>query len=371
MVADNANSPKTNRHNLDFSLRRQNTLPRSGSLALVGCSSSKASGIVVVQQVETRLPSDSLTSSTRFKSLGSKCRSHLKLSTATTVGKALKLPTSAPEHVLRYLRQAYGDSQVGALDERLKGVLDLGADDTEADAKFDLTYGEMLPAGVSKALGPERLISSPQVQVLLDLGMGSGKVAMQAFLEFPQLVHVVGIELAHARFDIAAGAIRKLAAKSPARFSCEEVYREAPRNSGRSSCEEDGKDPGGREATRLRLVDDKRVLEFRRGDIFKYSLGAIARADVIIMAVAFPPELVCKTQQLLVHAKQGCRILTYQEDINLKDSHLWNPPAPREFHQLACNGSGDRYSTSWLPKPGHHFYLHEVSGLARRRLSKS
>jgi len=175
--------------------------------------------------------------------------------------------------------------------------------------------------------------------------MGTGKFAMQAFLEVPHLVQVIGVELTHARFGIAAKALKRLAAKNPARFDCHET-----------------KDAEGRHAKWLRLVECDRVLDFRRGDIFQLGAELIARADAIIMAVAFPKDMFGRVQKLLGHAKQGCRILTY-EDLKLGESHTWNPPAPRAFHQLPCNGAADRYRVSWLPKPGHHFYLHEVGAL--------
>jgi len=209
------------------------------------------------------------------------------------------------------------------------------------------------------ALGSERLLTA-QARVLLDLGMGTGKFAMQAFLEGAQLVQVVGVELTQARFRIAARALKRLVAKSPGRFGSQD---DRCMDGGKNNC--------------LRLVENtaigSRTLELRHGDIFELEKELISRADVIIMAVAFPEEIIAMVKQLLGQAKQGCRILTY-EDLNLELSHTWDPPAPRAFHQLKCNKSADEYPVSWLPNPGHQFFLHEVGTFQKcegRRLARN
>lgn len=255
-----------------------------------------------------------------------------------------------PPAVLASLRQAYGAAQVGALDEslgrlKLTNPFKLTAADAQAEGaedKFDLLYGEMLPQAVSKALGPERLLPSAHARTLLELGMGTGKFAMQAFLEVPHLELVVGVELTHARFAIAAKALKKFAARHPGRFGCQVEKNGA---TGQVTC--------------ARLVEQARVLEFRLGDMLQVELGLISRADAIVMAVAFPAEMFSKVQRLLHNTKQGCRVLTY-EDFQLESSRTWQPPAPRVFHRLECNKSGDFYPASWVPNPGHAFYLHEA-----------
>jgi hypothetical protein len=54
------------------------------------------------------------------------------------------------------------------------------------EAKGSLLYGELLPRGANKAFGPSHLDAS-DARVLFDLGMGTGKVAIQAFLQFRNL----------------------------------------------------------------------------------------------------------------------------------------------------------------------------------------
>lgn len=255
--------------------------------------------------------------------------------------KAASSKVSTPSAVIRCLAQAYGDDQVGALDERLKGFK-LKKQDAEADRMFDLTYGEMLPEGVTMVLSPQRLIPSLHAKTLLDLGMGAGKFAMQAFLEISQLEHVVGVELTNARFQIAARALKDLAARNPGKFGCWE-----------ESC------LNGRHLKGFRLAQGRRMLDFCHGDIFQVEQDLISKADVVILAVAFPPDLLGRVRDLLGRLKHGCRILTYEE-LGLDCSHCWEPPASHEFKQLPCNKHGECYPVSWIATPGHHFYLHEV-----------
>lgn len=68
-------------------------------------------------------------------------------------------------------------------------------------AKGSLLYGELLPRGVNKAMGPTHL-DAAKARTVFDLGMGTGKVAMQVFLQFPNLTRVYGIELSQARFTL-------------------------------------------------------------------------------------------------------------------------------------------------------------------------
>ena len=50
-------------------------------------------------------------------------------------------------------------------------------------------------------MGPRHL-NAPKASTIYDLGMGTGKVAMQVFLQFPNLKRVYGIELSQARFEL-------------------------------------------------------------------------------------------------------------------------------------------------------------------------
>ncbi len=57
-----------------------------------------------------------------------------------------------------------------------------------------LLYGEVLPSGVTKLLDSIHLDAS-RAHVLYDLGCGIGKLAVQAWLQWPHLTKVVGVEV--------------------------------------------------------------------------------------------------------------------------------------------------------------------------------
>lgn len=50
-------------------------------------------------------------------------------------------------------------------------------------------------------MGPKHL-NAAKASTVFDLGMGTGKVAMQVFLQFPNLTRVYGVELSRARFAL-------------------------------------------------------------------------------------------------------------------------------------------------------------------------
>lgn len=63
----------------------------------------------------------------------------------------------------------------------------------------NLLYGEVLPRGLNKAFDKYHLDAGTATS-LVDLGMGTGKVAIQAFLQYRNLSFVYGIELSAGRF---------------------------------------------------------------------------------------------------------------------------------------------------------------------------
>ena len=97
---------------------------------------------------------------------------------------------------------------------RTKGHLSLTEDDRETakSTRCSLLYGELLPRGVNKVRRPRmdlvllmQALSSDHLnalsaKVLFDLGMGTGKVVIQAFLQFRNLQYVYGVELSVGRY---------------------------------------------------------------------------------------------------------------------------------------------------------------------------
>jgi len=84
---------------------------------------------------------------------------------------------------------------------KTKGHLCLSDDDKDysKSLKGSLLYGELLPRGVNKALGSKHLNAS-SARTLFDLGMGIGKVVIQAFLQYRNLEFVYGVELSAGRY---------------------------------------------------------------------------------------------------------------------------------------------------------------------------
>lgn len=127
----------------------------------------------------------------------------------------------------------HGVEEIGRIGHSLAGHCVIG--DLDVERVYDeghgssLLYGELLPAGV--ALLAEVLFSDehccPQASPdqrgemelqgpILELGMGTGKVALQLFLSLRRDVY--GVELAPSRFELAAAAFSKLASTFPGRF---------------------------------------------------------------------------------------------------------------------------------------------------------
>lgn len=256
----------------------------------------------------------------------------------TNLHSHLHRSESTPAKVLELLGDAYGEGHA-EIGEWIEGDW-LDTEDAEANMKYDLEYGEVLPQGVTKLLGPERFDAAHSARRMVELGMGSGKLALQAFFEVPQLTEVVCVELTHSRFEMAAKALRRLIAKHPDRFSYEEVR---------------GSDGGPSEC--LRLMEKDRVLEMRRGDLFEMEVEKIKKADIIFLEVRLQDDMLRRVQELLGHAKHGCRIVSF-EDLNQRRVQKWYQRSL--FRQLPSNMQKDYYPTSWCPSPGVWFYLYEV-----------
>lgn len=85
----------------------------------------------------------------------------------------------------------------------------------------NLLYGEVLPAGVTTLLDPQHL-NAGRASKLVDIGSGCGKLAVQAFIEFPNLESVIGVEICHSRAQVGINALRGLCKKHPQLFQLED-----------------------------------------------------------------------------------------------------------------------------------------------------
>ena len=226
---------------------------------------------------------------------------------------------------------------------KTKGHICLTDDDKDCTkvVKGSLLYGELLPRGVNKALGTKHLHAA-SCKTLFDMGMGIGKVVIQAFLQFRNLEFVYGVELSAGRYNIAEESVMRMVALFGAEaFTVERVpgvsitVIEKPLEEG----------------------DNCRVLKMERGNMFDVS--NIEMADIVMLETDIPPEYHPEICKLLSNLRKGARTLTYL-DLRL----IW--PADEGDCQFAMKQVDvnrlitDRFPTSWSVQRGHHFYLWSV-----------
>lgn len=262
------------------------------------------------------------------------------MAAAGTAGAAAlpRLPGEpTPPEVLSALALAYGTDGVGETGYDIAAAR-CCSDAEKAEARrtgSSLLYGELLPDGVSKALSSNELGQALDVAVggsrVLELGMGSGKVAMQVFLQRPDVQQVVGVEIVQSRYVIGEAALRRLVGQRP------EAYRGVSNNPTSASIE----DTGGRR------------LEFHCADFFSLGLELCSSSDVIFFAVHIPCKLFPQLCQRFSTAKEGCRLFTY----HALDT-IWWTDEPCPFRQIEENKQEtDTFSTSWSPQ-GYKFYVY-------------
>jgi hypothetical protein len=230
------------------------------------------------------------------------------------------------------------DSNVQETGHKTKGHTSLTNEDKNIvrSARGSLLYGELLPRGVNKALGSNRL-RAETASVLFDLGMGTGKVAIQAFLQYSNLEYVYGVELAQGRYNIAAAAaLTMVSLLGEDNFEVDEVV-------GRSITITEKAQPGTDE-------ENIRVLHFEQGNLL--DVDNVNIADIIMLETDVPKEFIDDLCALLRDMGDGARTLSY---LDLKKH--WTKQS-FTLRQLSNNKNlSDRYSTSWSVQRGHHFYL--------------
>ena len=235
------------------------------------------------------------------------------------------------------LFKIYGGS-VQETGHKTRGHVSLTEDDKDIirSARGSLLYGELLPRGVNKALSSRRL-RADTASVLFDLGMGTGKVAIQAFLQYNNLEYVYGVELSQGRYNIAAdAALTMVSLLGTDNFDVDHVP-------GRYITVTEKAQPGDDE-------DSIRVLHFEQGNLL--DVDNISNADVLMLETDVPKEFHDDLCRLLRDMRDGSRVLSY---LDLK--RLWTLDR-FPLRQIDANKSvSDRYSTSWSVQRGHHFYV--------------
>jgi hypothetical protein len=178
-----------------------------------------------------------------------------------------------------------------------EGYLSEPDDSDKAEAQKSgnsLCFGEVLPDGVAKLLDADHL-DAINARIMVDLGMGLGKLAMQAFVAYPNITKVVGLEYCGTRAKNGFAALRRLSKRSPPNVEwniIEEsniltVVESLPQISHLTSNSqpstprkvtksEGGMGSSGCEEKRTNSVSpalamsETRRLEFRQGDLFLY-----------------------------------------------------------------------------------------------------
>lgn len=221
-------------------------------------------------------------------------------------------------------------------------------------AKSSLLYGELLSRGANKAMGIKRL-EAMRAESLFDLGMGTGKILIQAFLQFRNLRYIHGVELSAGRYRIAEEAAIRMVQLlgcenyqvqiNPGKFIS---ITEAVRNPAYAEGSASSSSPNESNSDEGEYIE--RVLHLQCGNMF--DVTGIDTADVVMMETDIPSDLFPSLNRLLSRMKNGARILTY---IDLRRAWDINQ---LPFRQLEVNRHlSDRYPTSWSVQRGHHFFL--------------
>ena len=299
--------------------------------------------------------------------------------------RVMSPPVGAPvaRSVLQLLDDAYGGEAV-EVGYETAGHRCIDGEDVEAaaGAHASLLYGEVLPAGVSKALD-RRHLAAANARCLFDLGSGTGKLAMQAFLMFPNLEEVLGVELAGSRYVLAEAAVGRLLAANRKRFRlhactpgvevaiCEDAAGGAGGGSSSGSGNAAPPPPGHGAGTCASTGTRRcRVLHLRCGNVFDMPAATLRRADVLVVEIDLPDAMHARLCHHLALARAGTRVLSY---LNLRD--IWPRPGtaayvPCPLRQATINlSASDRFSTSWAAAIGHHFFMWRVVADAVRYLS--
>jgi len=188
------------------------------------------------------------------------------------------------------------------------------------------TYGEITELGVRQLIHYMKMLSNDdhndiqkeKVSKLhfIDLGSGSGKLVVQAYLEIPHLIRVEGIELAPARHEIALQAWEKVENEAKdIRGLLKDIHR----------------------GDKLRLLDAK--LNLLHGDLFQLDISTATH--IYVASLCFTDEMMN-----LLSAK------VIKEGTNLQCLATLKP-FPNTFEDVSCFKEEIRYvEMSWTAPRG-------------------
>ena len=249
----------------------------------------------------------------------------------------------------------------------------------------DLLYGEILPIGVTRAFDSQHLNVS-SAHTLCDLGSGLGKLAIQAFLQYPNLQRVVGVELSYARCELGFDAIRRMNNKLTNKYgidtTCDNtiqcnIYNNTEFDEMSDANRDDNNQQHNTNESKESYCDTSytsthihrrvgtngvRTLELRQGDMLQCTDAW--SADIIICETKLPNERYIDWCRFLSQCKHGCKILTY-EDLDSIWNNITNNPitcsllGSNPYTKLSINiSTTDRFETSWSIVNGAHFHLY-------------
>jgi len=213
--------------------------------------------------------------------------------------------------------------------------------DNASNQRSSLLFGELLPEGVTKMFDQEHLRAASS-KILYDLGMGCGKLILQAFEEFPALEKVVGVELASSRYDLAHSNFNAFVKCTPGVKIDKKLS-----NKNRMVVEWTHETKSGKPKTR--------VMEIERGNM--WARTDAFEADIVVMETQIPETSHQTLCNFLFGMKSGARLLTYENVENLYAQQRSSFAIPCPFDRLPNNDNEDRFFTSWAQKRGHHFHL--------------
>eukprot|EP00927_Polykrikos_kofoidii_P051228 TRINITY_DN45013_c0_g1_i1.p1 TRINITY_DN45013_c0_g1~~TRINITY_DN45013_c0_g1_i1.p1 ORF type:complete len:452 (-),score=96.26 TRINITY_DN45013_c0_g1_i1:76-1335(-) len=260
-----------------------------------------------------------------------------------------------PAEVKALLTEAFGD-EYGKTGHDLAGHVVIGEADIagllDKGHHSSLLYGELLPEGVTMLEDalfsgrPESAIAGGQV---LELGCGTGKVALQMFLSLRRDVY--GVELAHSRWELARDAMHKLAVAAPERFRLEVIADDN---------------------VRLVDLDGGGVCNIVSGSLLETPEALLAEAVCVVMEVCLPAEAQRAAGRLLQLCPSGCRVVCYAgihglaEDCRLapvRRAYGGGASTPADVaaaSPLPGDGAGGlTLPASWKPH-GHGFAFYEL-----------
>jgi hypothetical protein len=253
-----------------------------------------------------------------------------------------------------------------------------------SQADNSLCFGEICFSGVETVLDSNHL-DVAHCDILLDQGAGLGKLAMQVFLQYPNVKQVHAIEFCQTRANIAITAAQVLhgklnaqakqasvdGSKKPAGGSCFLQVKLADLHpSAKITQRIDGSIRVSDVTASKRKYESRdsqiRSLEFKHDDLFSQT-ELMAVADIIILETKIRTRRYSELIKLLDTVKVGARILTYENLMNVyvgtKHPSDVDVNAQMElkcpFKQLAINKSmDDRVLTTWSMSHGHKFFLY-------------